>query len=292
MLASHIFLFDQNWFVAKQARKPRADDDDEKDSATDVTSINTSGTSVSTTLASAVQQATNPLSLSEWIKNAALTVAVIAVVFAMANNANVDGASGGLLSRMAQITVDSSWGFVLLILALGVLMILERVFPDQQLPHVPGWWTWVLMINVFQLFAVVLATYTWEKWLQNTSYFTSVTGFHLRDHVSSAAGGLIAYLINTWLFYWWHYARHHVWILWILFHQFHHSPKRIETITSFYKHPLEIVLDSQLMAILLYSVLGLTHESSIVLSMFSGIGEYRYHMNMKTSALSGYFFQR
>ena len=30
--------------------------------------------------------------------------------------------------------------------------------------------------------------------------------------------------------------------LWLAFHQVHHSPSRIETITSFYKHPTEIVV--------------------------------------------------
>jgi len=80
--------------------------------------------------------------------------------------------------------------------------------------------------------------------------------------------------------------------LWILFHQFHHSPSRIETITSFYKHPLEIMADSQIMAILLYSILGLSPDASIWLSVFSATGEYIYHMNIKTPKWLGYFFQR
>lgn len=196
------------------------------------------------------------------------------------------------LDRITQITMDMYWGFGFLAVSLGLLMILERIYPDQKLANVPGWWRWVLIINTFQLFAVILASFTWENWLQNSSYFTSNGGFHLRDHVSPFTGGLIAYIINQWLFYHWHKARHEVYFLWILFHQFHHSPSRIETITSFYKHPLEIVVDSQIMAILLYSVLGLTAESSIWLSIFSGIGEYVYHMNIKTPKILGYFFQR
>jgi sterol desaturase/sphingolipid hydroxylase (fatty acid hydroxylase superfamily) len=196
------------------------------------------------------------------------------------------------LVRLTRLTVDMYWGFGFLVIILGFLMILERIYPDQKLQKVEGWWKWVVIINIFQLFAVILASFTWENWLQNTSYFTSKTGFHLRDYVSPFTGGLIAYIINQWLFYHWHKARHEVYALWILFHQFHHSPSRIETITSFYKHPLEIVADSQIMAILLYSVLGLTNESSIWLSIFSGVGEYVYHMNIKTPRLLGYFFQR
>lgn len=196
------------------------------------------------------------------------------------------------LSRFTQLgTINMYWGFGVIVLILAILMILERIFPDQELKKVDGWWQWVVIINIFQLFAVVLASLTWENWLQNTNYFTS-GGFHLRNYMSPFWGGVIAYLINQWLFYHWHKARHNVYFLWILFHQFHHSPSRIETITSFYKHPLEIIIDSQIMAILLYSVLGLTSESSIWLSIFSGTGEFIYHMNIKTPKIIGYFFQR
>lgn len=197
-----------------------------------------------------------------------------------------------IINRFAELTLDAYWGFGIMIFLMGFFMILERLFPDQKLNYVHGWWKWVIIINVFQLFSVIFAMFTWEHWLQNTSYFTNAAGFHLRDHVSPLVGGLIAYLINQWLFYHWHKARHHVYWLWVLCHQFHHSPTRIETITSFYKHPLEIMIDSQIMAILLYSVLGLSNESSIWLSIFSCVGEYIYHMNIKTPQILGYFFQR
>jgi hypothetical protein len=31
---------------------------------------------------------------------------------------------------------------------------------------------------------------------------------------------------------------------WLIFHQLHHSPSRIEAVTSFYKHPIEILKDT------------------------------------------------
>ena len=83
-----------------------------------------------------------------------------------------------------------------------------------------------------------------------------------------------------------------IYALWILTHQFHHSATRIEAITSFYKHPLEIVIDSQMMAVLLYAILGLSAESSIWLSVFSACGEFFYHVNIKTPHWLGYVFQR
>ena len=57
-------------------------------------------------------------------------------------------------------------GFGVIISGLGCLMTLERIFPDQKLKPVKNWWIRVLAINVFQLLLVVLASKTWEAWLQ------------------------------------------------------------------------------------------------------------------------------
>lgn len=202
---------------------------------------------------------------------------------------------GGILPivhRLTELTIESSTAFICLIIILGIIMILERIFPDQKLKPVDGWWKWVIFINLFQLFAVILAIFTWEKWLQNTNYYKSVTDFHLKDYLSPFWCGCVAYFVNQWLFYHWHKARHEVYLFWILFHQFHHSASRIETITSFYKHPLEIIVDSQIMAVLSYSVLGIDSQATVWLSVFSAIGEYLYHMNIYTPRIFGYIFQR
>ncbi|CAF4381906.1 unnamed protein product, partial [Adineta steineri] len=69
-------------------------------------------------------------------------------------------------------------GLGIIICGLGCLMILERLFPDQPLAYVPGWWKRVLLINSYQLIVVVVGTYTWERWLPDAHLF------HLRDFVS------------------------------------------------------------------------------------------------------------
>jgi len=177
-------------------------------------------------------------------------------------------------------------GFLIITGGLGLLMILERLYPDQPLAKVDGWWKRVLFINFCQLVMVVGSMYTLEKWLQIPSIF------NLRNYVSPPIGGFITYLISTWIFYWWHLLRHEIYLLWLTFHQMHHSAQRIETITSFYKHPLEIFIDSLIMIVLMYPILGLTNDSSIWLSAFAAYGEYFYHMNIKTPKWLGYFFQR
>jgi hypothetical protein len=89
-----------------------------------------------------------------------------------------------------------------------------------------------------------------------------------------------------------HRARHNIYFLWLFFHQLHHSAQRIEVITSFYKAPQEILVDSLLMTLLLYPILGLSKQSSMWLSACAAFAEYFYHMNIKTPPWIGYFLQR
>jgi sterol desaturase/sphingolipid hydroxylase (fatty acid hydroxylase superfamily) len=174
-----------------------------------------------------------------------------------------------------------------IIIAIGLAFILlERIIPDQKLPHVPGWWTRVIIINIIQLGVIFLGKISWDKWLQ------SVSLFHTDELWSPAVGGFVAYLILTFVFYWWHRWRHTVNFLWLALHQVHHSPKRIETITSFYKHPLEIVLNSLLIGSVNFLILGLSLEGAAFSLLFASVGEYVYHMNIKTPHWLGYIFQR
>ena len=176
---------------------------------------------------------------------------------------------------------------ILIIVGIGLFFIvLERIVPDQKLPHVKGWWTRVILINAMQLGVLILGGYTWDIWLKKASLFS------LSEHVGPAIGGLIAYFIITFIFYWWHRWRHESNFLWLTFHQVHHSPQRIETITSFYKHPLEIIVNSVLIGSVNYVLLGLSVESAAFCLLYSSVGEYVYHMNIKTPHVMGYFFQR
>jgi sterol desaturase/sphingolipid hydroxylase (fatty acid hydroxylase superfamily) len=115
----------------------------------------------------------------------------------------------------------------LLAVAAGCFL-LERVFPGWPLPRVKSWPFRVIIVNLVQLGVVMLAGLSWERWLSSASVF------RLRDHMSPAVGGMTAYFMATFIFYWWHRWRHRYDPLWRLFHQIHHSAQRIEVITSFY----------------------------------------------------------
>jgi sterol desaturase/sphingolipid hydroxylase (fatty acid hydroxylase superfamily) len=163
---------------------------------------------------------------------------------------------------------------------------LERAFPGWPLPRVQTWPIRVLLVNACQLGIVLLAGVTWERWLSAWSVF------HLSHHATPAVGGLLAYFIATFVFYWWHRWRHESNLLWRLFHQIHHSPQRLEVITSFYKHPGEMIVNSVIGSMLVYSLLGLTKEAAAVYTLCTALGEFFYHTNVRTPSWIGFVFQR
>ncbi len=164
--------------------------------------------------------------------------------------------------------------------------ILERIFVGWKLPTVKTWPIRVLIINSIQLGIILLAGVTWEAWLSSWSVL------HLSTSVNSVLGGFIAYFIATFVFYWWHRWRHEYDFLWVGFHQIHHSPQRLEVITSFYKHPGEMIVNSILGSLLVYTLLGLSLEAGAIYTACTAIGEFFYHTNVKTPQWIGYIFQR
>lgn len=161
----------------------------------------------------------------------------------------------------------------------------ERIRPGRELPASPGWYTRAAMMNLAQLGLIGLGGITWNKYFRDNSIL------QLGNWASPVVEGLAYWFVGTFVFYWWHRLRH-ARGFWVVLHQIHHSPSRIEVLTSFYKHPLEIVADSALTGFLIYLVLGGTAEAGAWTSFFGAVGEYFYHTNVKTPKWVGYFIQR
>jgi sterol desaturase/sphingolipid hydroxylase (fatty acid hydroxylase superfamily) len=173
------------------------------------------------------------------------------------------------------------------ILAIAVgCFVLERIVPGWRLPRVRTWPLRVVLVNLVQLGVVTLAGLTWDRWLSGGSLL------HLSQHLGTWEGGFVAYVIATFIFYWWHRWRHESDVLWRIFHQIHHSPQRIEVITSFYKHPIEMIVNSIIGALLVYALLGLDPASGAAYTFFTAVGEFFYHTSVKTPRWVGFVFQR
>ena len=163
---------------------------------------------------------------------------------------------------------------ILVVVVTAVFLLLERLFPGRALPKVKGWYWRALLVNFAQL-GITLATA--RLWIRLFGFSL----FHLSAWRMPVAEGFVGWFAGTFVFYWWHVLRHKKGF-WLLFHQVHHSPSRIEIATSFYKHPIEILSDSILSALVLYPLLGCSMMGAFWYNFLAATGEYFYHANVRT----------
>ena len=174
-----------------------------------------------------------------------------------------------------------------LIVAITVFFfVLERVLPGRELPEAPGWYLRAAFLNLCQISLIVVSGVAWNHWFQHWSLF------HLSGKMPPLLEGFVGWFVGTFIFYWWHRARHGSNFLWRACHQVHHSPSRIEALTAFYKHPLEITADSMIVSAMMFSLLGASVAGAAWYNVFAVFGEYFYHSNLRTPHWMGYFLQR
>jgi sterol desaturase/sphingolipid hydroxylase (fatty acid hydroxylase superfamily) len=175
---------------------------------------------------------------------------------------------------------------VLIFVMAAVFLLAERWAPGRALPHAPGWHARAALLNAGQLAIFVLGGHAWGVWLQGPSLFA------LERLGLPVVEGLLCWFVGTFVFYWWHRARHASPLLWRCLHQIHHSPARIETLTAFYKHPLEIAINSVLSTAIIFPLLGASVEAAGWYGFFAALGEFCYHGNLRTPRAWGWFLQR
>jgi sterol desaturase/sphingolipid hydroxylase (fatty acid hydroxylase superfamily) len=176
---------------------------------------------------------------------------------------------------------------ILLVFAIAAgCMLAERLWPAMELPRVNNWWGRVILTNSIQLMITVLAGQTWNRWLSHWSIF------HISASLPDVAAAALAYVFSTFVYYWWHRFRHESQFLWRALHQIHHSARRLEIVTSFYKHPVEILINSVLSSLIVYPLFGCSVTAASYYTVGIAIGEFFYHWNINTPTWVGFFFQR
>ena len=104
--------------------------------------------------------------------------------------------------------------------------------------------------------------------------------------------GLLSFLLTSFVFYWWHRATHASDLLWRVFHQLHHSARRVEALTAFYAHPLDTAAAVLLSAFSSYVVLGASPLAAAMALLLTGMFDLVLHSDMRTPRWVGYFIQR
>ncbi len=172
------------------------------------------------------------------------------------------------------------------VFAFAVLMFcVERLRAAREWPIVPTWWARVIALNGFQVAIVFVVGKLWDPFLDTHRLWNG-------SELGLNAQVLVGYLAITFIYYWWHRWRHEVPLLWRFVHQVHHSPQRLEIVTSFYKHPLEIALNGLLSSAILFTLVGVSPLAASISVGITGVAELVYHWNVKTPYWLGFIFQR
>jgi sterol desaturase/sphingolipid hydroxylase (fatty acid hydroxylase superfamily) len=166
-----------------------------------------------------------------------------------------------------------------------VMMVVEARRPGRDWPQVSGWWTRAVALNAAQAAVTIAAGQAWDDWMVSRRFWSV-------DGLGPMGGAAVGYVALTFVYYWWHRYRHESPFLWRVLHQLHHSPQRLEIITSFYKHPLEVLANGILSSAVLYLVVGLGAGAAAGAVALSGLAELVYHWNVRTPHWLGYVFQR
>lgn len=174
----------------------------------------------------------------------------------------------------------------LIVLGAAVLMMIaERRMPGRAWPSWAGWWPAAAAFNAAQVAAVFLAGALWDPWLRAHRPWSA-------DTLGLWGGALAGYVAITFVFYWWHRARHESDFLWRWFHQLHHSAERIEVATSFYKHPFELLANGLISSAVVYTLVGLGPAAAAGAVLLAGLAELLYHWNVATPYWLGFVIQR
>src|SRR6476619_8498828 len=108
---------------------------------------------------------------------------------------------------------------IVVLCAALVMLLAERLRPGRAWPNVSGWEKRALAVSILQGLVVLGFGASFDSYIAGHRLFT------FGGERVWLAPTLRGYSAVTFVFYWWHRARHHSDLLWRFLHQFHHSPQ-------------------------------------------------------------------
>src|SRR4051812_1945107 len=100
---------------------------------------------------------------------------------------------------------------VFIVLAAGLAMlVVERAAPGRSFERVSGWYARAIGLNIVQAAVAWLAAMTWNQ------LFPGLAPWRLGGH-GLLVDALLGYFVITFIYYWWHRARHESSFLWRFF---------------------------------------------------------------------------
>jgi len=162
---------------------------------------------------------------------------------------------------------------------------LEVIVPASKNDCDRRWLILASSISLFQTLFVLVAGFVFAETLADFALLDA-------SGLNFVVQGLAGFFLTSFVAYWWHRAMHKSDLLWRIFHQLHHSPRRIESLTSFYLHPFDGVAATFLNAICCYVLLGLTAYGTGISLLITALYNIFIHADLKTPYWLGFFIQR
>jgi sterol desaturase/sphingolipid hydroxylase (fatty acid hydroxylase superfamily) len=142
------------------------------------------------------------------------------------------------------------------------------------------------VLNIVQIGFTLAAGLLFQQWFSANSLFT------LPANWPDITVGALCFLTSSFVAYWWHRAMHKLDFLWRVFHQLHHSPPRIEALTSFYMHPLDGVAATFISSLCAYLIFGATANAAAWALLLAALYNLFIHADKRTPYWLGYLVAR
>lgn len=174
---------------------------------------------------------------------------------------------------------------IIIITVFFVVFTLEVIAPASKNHCDRRWMILASALSLFQSITTVGAGLVFVETFRHISIFTFSSSAILIQ-------GVFGFILTSFIAYWWHRAMHKFDFLWRIFHQLHHSPRRIEALTSFYMHPFDGVAATFLNALSCYFILGLSAYGTAVSLILAALYNIYIHADLKTPYWFGFILQR
>lgn len=167
-----------------------------------------------------------------------------------------------------------------------VVFTLEVIAPASGAECDKRWQIYAGCISLVQTVATLAAGIVFRD------TFESISLFNLSAEYSAPVVGVVCFFVTSFFAYWWHRWMHYSDLLWRVFHQLHHSPSRVESLTAFYIHPFDGVAATFVNAICAYVIVGASAAGAAWGLLFAGLYNLYIHLDQRSPRWLGFLVQR
>jgi len=168
---------------------------------------------------------------------------------------------------------------------LPLFVIAEWLWPARRQPHIAGWpLIGIGFFIAYAAIAVLLPLALPASWFEASLLPGAGLGV--------AGGTAVGYLATTFVGYVWHRAVHRVPLLWRVFHQMHHAPRRLDALGAFVFHPTEAAAYTLMGAAVNVIVLGLDPVAAAIVGLLGVFNAVFQHANLRTPRALAWLIQR